>query len=373
MAPGRSWAAGSSSSSTIRSTPAGRGEQARHQVGELADRAVALHEQGEEGQQAAEGEPVGGQRPDAEADDEEHADQLGEVDERQEERPHPAAGELGAGDGAVLPVVVRDRLRPRGRRPARARRWTRLSSVRLPSDPPRRRRSRETSRVKSAKRLETHQKSGHDDHRGQRQLPLQPEQRADEEDQLEDRADAAGELADHEGLDRGDVGGQPGQHVAEPAPVVGDGGQGEHVREGVAPQADQELLRDPGREVVVGARHDAAEQVETDVREGEPQQRPDVGGDEHVVHQPLEEQHLDDRDRRRGGQQEHPEQQPAPQRTQPRPEAAYDVAHGQRAGGGHDRRLVDGRTQRCDQALPGATHGRLLPRARARTGGWLLR
>ena len=94
-----------------------------HQVGELADRAVALHEQGEEGQQAAEGEPVGGQRPDAEADDEEHADQLGEVDQRQEERPHPAAGELGAGDGACSAGGSRRPPRPRGRRPARARRW----------------------------------------------------------------------------------------------------------------------------------------------------------------------------------------------------------------------------------------------------------
>ena len=90
----------------------------------------------------------------------------------------------------------------------------------LPSDPPRRRRSRETSRVKSAKRLETHQKSGTttieasaSSHCSQKSAPTK-------KTSLSDGSHAAGELADHEGLDRGDVGGQPGQHVTQPAPVV---------------------------------------------------------------------------------------------------------------------------------------------------------
>ena len=123
--------------------------------------------------------------------------------------------------------------RPRARRTARARRCP-ATPVRLPREPPRRRRSRDTSRVKFlANRVEIHQKRGTTIRgKGEGQLPLQPEERAHEEAELEDRTDPAGELADHEALDGRDVGRQSRQDVAE-APFVGrDRGQRQHVRRG---------------------------------------------------------------------------------------------------------------------------------------------
>ena len=74
--------------------------------------------------------------------------------------------------------------------------------------------------VKAANRQETHQSIGAasseasaSSHCIQNSAPTRNTTRTD-------GADAAGEVADHEPLDRADVGDEPGHHVAEAAPVV---------------------------------------------------------------------------------------------------------------------------------------------------------
>ncbi len=138
------------------------------------------------------------------------------------------------------------------------------------------------------------------DHRDQRQLPLQPEQRAGVDREPQHRAGPAGELADHERLDGGGVRGEPRHRVPEPVAVVHVAGVGEHVAEHLGAQPDEELLRDPGGQVVVDAGDHRAEQVQPDVHRRDPDQRSQRGRNEHVVHQLLEQHHLEHRDERGG-------------------------------------------------------------------------
>ena len=112
------------------------------------------------------------------------------------------------------------------------------------------------------------------DHRDQGQLPLQPEQRAGVDQQPQHRAGAGRELPDHERLDRRGV--RVSRDIVSPSRLRSWTWLGwastwpnTWVR-----SRDQELLRDPGRQVVVDARDRGAEQVETDVESRDPHQRP---------------------------------------------------------------------------------------------------
>ena len=336
----------------------GGGVERREQVAERPERRVALHEQGEERHQPAEGEPVGGQRPRAERDHGQGADQLGQVGQRQEHRPDPGPDQLGGGDREVLPVVVRDGVRlavvgldeGRVRQPLLGDRAERAGPApalagdvldqagEVGGDPPQQRRG---------------------DHRDQRQLPLQPEQRAGVDREPQHRAGPARELADHERLDGGGVRGEPRHRVPEPVAVVHVAGVGEHVAEDLGAQPDEELLRDPGGQVVVDAGDHRAEQVQPDVHRRDPDQRAEGGRDEHVVHQLLEQHHLEHRDERGGRQQRDQEQQPPAQRAQIRPEPTDHLPDGHRRRRTDERRGVRRRPEQRHQLLePPARAGR---------------
>jgi hypothetical protein len=209
----------------------------------------------------------------------------------------------------------------------------RASSVTLPREPPRRRRSRETSRVSR-----------------ERQLPVHPDQRADQDEQPHEGADALAGLGDHEPLDRGDVGRQAGEGVAEAAAVVRGGGERQHVGEDVAAQVDEEALGDVRREVVVGPRHDAAGDVEADVEQRQHEERLEGGRDEDVVDEALVEHRLHDGDQRRRGEEQQAEHQPAAQRSEPRPEAPRDVDQPQRRGHVDEGRLLGDRAEGTREA-----------------------
>ena len=334
----------------------GGGVERREQVPERAQRRVALHQQRQEGHQPAEGEPVGGQRPGAERDHGEGAHQLGQVGQRQEHRPDPGADQLGGGDREVLPVVVRDGV-------GLAVVGLDEGGVRQPLLGDRAERPGPAPALAGDVLDQPGEVRGHPpqqrcgDHRDQRELPLQPEQRAGVDRQPQHRAGAVGELADHERLDRRGVRGEPRHRVAEPVAVVHVAGVGEHVAEHLGAQPDQELLRDPGGEVAVDAGDHRAEQVEPDVQRRDPDQRSQRGRDQHVVHELLEQHDLEHRDQRRPGEQHHEQQQPPAQRAHVRPEPADHLPDGHRRRRPDQRRGVRCRPQQADQ-LPDRRRGR---------------
>lgn len=189
-----------------------RGEQGGQQVAEITDRAIAASEQGEEGQHPAEGQSVGGQRPYPEADHGEDTDEFEQVDQRQEERPHPAAGQFRTHDRAILPVVVGHglahhavALHERGVSQAFLGDRTERAG---PSSPFTRHRFGEISEMPCGPPEER------DHHQGcQRELPLHPEQRHEVHHKGAHLPDAAGELTDHERFDGRDIGGETTQNV----------------------------------------------------------------------------------------------------------------------------------------------------------------
>ena len=330
----------------------GRGVQRRHQVAEVAHRPVALQQQGQEREQPAQRQPIGRQRPDPHHHHDQHADQLGQVDQRQEQPAHPAARELSGRDRLVLPVVRHHGLvlatvglHEYG-----------VAQALLGDAAQRAAAATPLARHVAGERGELRRhppERGHYDEGGERELPLQPEERAQEEQQPDDGTQPDGQLADHEALDGRDVGRQPGHRVAEPAPVLGGGRLRQHVLERVPSQVDEEPLRHPRRQVVVGTRDETAGQVQADVQQGQREQRRELRRHEHVVDEPLEEQDLRDLDRWRGGEEEEPEQQPAAERPEARPEAAYDVGDAHRRGCFDDRRLVGRRPEQGCQSGEG--------------------
>ena len=216
--------------------------------------------------------------------------------------------------------------------------------------------------------METHQKSGTTTSEASASRQSIHTQRADQDQQAHERADALAGLRHHEPLDRGHVGGQPGEGVAEAATVVGRCRQRQHVGEDVAAQVDEEPLRDVGRQVVVGARDDAAGEVEADVEEREREQRLEGRRDEHVVDQPLVEERLGDRDRRCCREEQQAEQQPATQRPQPRPEPAGDVGRPEPGRDVDEGLLLGGGAQQAGSAAAYG-HGSSCVRGGGRTSG----
>ena len=135
--------------------------------------------------------------------------------------------------------------------------------------------------------------------------------------------------------------------VAEPPPLVDVQRQGEHVAEDVDAQVEQELLRDPGREVVVEAGDDRAEQVQAEV--DAPPARP-AGATR------------PGRARRRRGAGRAGSRRP---RSPGRPRAARRPRTSQRAAGasrGQNRRTTSTMSSARRRARPG-------PTARARRAG----
>ena len=171
-----------------------------------------------------------------------------------------------------------------------------------------------------------------DDQRDQREVPLQVEQRADEEDDLQHRGEGARHAGEDEALDRRDVTAQARQDIAEAAPVERVGREREQVAEDALAHGQQEALAEPRVEQVVGEGDRAAEQQQADARGADPEQRPEVAGDEHFVDDELEEEDLGglDRDARRDQRQR--QRQPAPERAGVGPEPAHDLARRQRGG-----------------------------------------
>ena len=113
-------------------------------------------------------------------------------------------------------------------------------------------------------------------------------------------------------LDRLDVGGQPLQRVAQPAPVERVRRQPLHVREHARAQVEQEALADPGGDVVVEERDHAGQQRQADVGEREREQRGELARHEHVVDDELEEVDLDRLDRRHERGEAEAEREAAP-------------------------------------------------------------
>ena len=192
------------------------GEDRVREARELAHRAVELRQVGEEDEQAAEREAPLRERPGAEREDDERAEQLDQVDERREQPADPRRGQLGLEDPLVLARGSARPRRPGGRAPARASAFARLSSATALIEPLRRRFSRDACLISREKRRATpeeqRRRRAHE-----RQLPLEVEQRGAEERRSE--AARRGRRRSRRARTSRSlhVAGEPRDHVAEAA------------------------------------------------------------------------------------------------------------------------------------------------------------
>ena len=215
------------------------------------DRAVQLAQVGQERDQPADRDVAGRQLPGPEPEHEQRADQLERIGEEREQPAQAGGVDLG-GDRALalleqpleLGGLARVGLHDRGVTEA-------LLDDRAdhPAAPPllaggRLDLAREVTRGEPEQRA--------DEQREQRQLPRQHEQGAGEQHDPQRVGEAVGDPGQHQRLDRAHVPGQPRDHVAVPAPLEERQRQPVQVREHGRAQAEQEPLRHPGGEVLVG-------------------------------------------------------------------------------------------------------------------------
>ncbi len=143
--------------------------------------------------------------------------------------------------------------------------FEKVSSAIELSDPTRRRFSREARLTRREKCLADEPERRHDHQRDQRQAPVEQEQGGAEEEDPQERREAVGDPGEDEGLDLLHVARDPGDEVAEAVTVEDVEREPLDVVEHAEPQREQEALRDPGPEVVVGERDRRAEQGQAEV------------------------------------------------------------------------------------------------------------
>jgi hypothetical protein len=152
---------------------------------------------------------------------------------------------------------------------------------------------------------------------------------------LDDVRERLREPGEDEGLDCCDVARQARQQVTEPAAPEEIEREGMEMAEHPESERADEALADPGREIVVGVRHDAATQRQRNVGARDPDERPEVAWDEHVVDQQLEHPNLGCLEARDKQDENQIGGEPAPERPRVRPERSEDPLQRD------DRRLVD--------------------------------
>ena len=149
-----------------------------------------------------------------------------------------------------------------------------------------------------------------DDQGRERELPREQEERADEEEQPRGGLDGLGERGQQERLDRVQAARDAAEHVTVAAFVERIGLEALKMIEELGPDGHGEPLPDPGGDVLVAEGEDRAGQRERAHRRGQRPQRGEVGGNEDVVHDRLEEPDLDRLDRGQRGR-EHQSDKPA--------------------------------------------------------------
>ena len=191
----------------------------------------------------------------------------------------------------------------------------------------------------------------HHDQRGERELPREQEQRAAEE---QDPRGGLHELAgrrQQQRLDRVDVAGQAGEHVAVAAAVERVRLEPLQVREDLRAQREREALADPGRRVLVAEREQRPEQREADHGRHEDRERLERLGHQHVVDDELEQPHLGRLDRGQQRRERDAGGELLAVRPRQRPEAPDHLAHRDRRGRRDDAIVVGGRCERGGEAV----------------------
>jgi hypothetical protein len=171
----------------------------------------------------------------------------------------------------------------------------------------------------------------------EREVPLEVEERRTEEEDLEQVGERVGHAREHEGLDRRDVAREPGDHVAETAPVEEVERQALEMAEEAGAQGEQEAFAHPGGDVVVEEGGSSVQERQPEVGERDPPERAEIVGHEHVVHHELE--HPDARGLDRGNEsdQDEADEQPAPVGPGVRPERSEDLPDRHRRRFRHQR------------------------------------
>ena len=225
------------------------------------------------------------------------------------------------------------------------------SSATAVSEPERRRRSRAARRASLREAVRGEGEHRHHEQRCERQPPREQEQRAAEE---QDPRGGLHELAggrQQQRLDRVDVAGQAGEHVAVAAAVERVGLEPLQVGEELRAQGEREALADPGRRVLVAEREQRPEQREADHRRHEDRERRERLGHQHVVDHDLEQPDLGGLDGRQQRRERDPGRELLAVRPRQRPEAAEDVADRHGGRGGDDAGVVGGRGESGGEAV----------------------
>jgi hypothetical protein len=230
--------------------PGGGGVDGVQEAAQAPDRAVELAEKDQEDQEPADGERAVRDLVGAEDDHHEHPGELYEVDQGRKERAQAGRGHLGGEPAGVLPVEAGDLgLRPAvslhergvgeallGHRPDRTRPPPFFPgglldpAGELPRDEPEERR---------------------DEERDERELPVEVEERAHEEDELEEVGEGGGRPGEHQLLDLVYVVRETRDDVAELLPLEKVKREPVQVLEELRAQRDSKAPADPLGEVLV--------------------------------------------------------------------------------------------------------------------------